>query len=70
VRLTAGPTLDLVIEDNGAGFAPGARAGVGLLSMRERAEELGGGCSIEPRRGGGSQVVVQIPLERGTIRGA
>ena len=44
VRLAVGDELQMRIEDDGVGIAPGARAGVGLLSMRERAEELGGRC--------------------------
>src|SRR5690606_27421756 len=38
----------LVVEgaDDGAGIAPGAAAGVGLSSMRERADELGGRLDV------------------------
>ena len=38
------------------------RAGVGLTSMRERAEELGGSCTLQPRPGGGSIVSARLPL--------
>jgi two-component system NarL family sensor kinase len=38
--------LRLRIRDDGGGLAAGRRAGVGLSSMRERAEELGGTCSV------------------------
>jgi two-component system, NarL family, sensor kinase len=39
--------LLLEVADNGNGLPKGNRAGVGFTSMRERAEELGGGCVIE-----------------------
>jgi signal transduction histidine kinase len=53
LRATWGSSaLRLRVEDDGGGLAPDARAGVGLASMRERAAELGGLCSIGPRRDG------------------
>jgi two-component system, NarL family, sensor kinase len=54
--------LRLSIEDDGAGLPANHRAGVGLASMRERAEELGGTFDIEPRPGGGACVQVVLPL--------
>ena len=38
--------LRLRVRDDGGGLAAGRRPGVGLSSMRERAEELGGTCSV------------------------
>ena len=40
-------SLALTICDDGIGLSLQASAGVGLRSMRERAEELGGACVIE-----------------------
>jgi two-component system NarL family sensor kinase len=42
VRLDAGDGLRVEIADDGRGLPADRRAGVGLRSMRERAEELGG----------------------------
>lgn len=39
---TDGRAVELTVADDGPGMASGARTGVGLRSMRERAEELGG----------------------------
>lgn len=39
--------VELVIRDDGSGFGDDAIPGVGLRSMRERAEELGGRSTIE-----------------------
>ncbi len=64
VRLVAGEMLQLTIEDDGTGIDPRASAGVGLLSMRERAEEVGGRCTVGPRANGGTQVRVELPVER------
>src|SRR5450755_227700 len=54
--------LQVEIVDDGIGLKTGYRAGVGLLSMRERAEELGGRWEISPSQGGGTKVSVNIPL--------
>ncbi len=54
--------LQVEIADDGIGLKTGYRAGVGLLSMRERAEELGGTCEISQSQGGGTKVSVSIPL--------
>ena len=57
--------LELEVADDGAGVAPGRRAGVGLRSMRERAEELGGACAVHPApTGGGTVVRAVLPLPR------
>ena len=46
--------------------APGCRRtpapGVGLSSMRERAEELGGTCTVTSTPGSGTVVEVRLPL--------
>jgi signal transduction histidine kinase len=54
--------LQVEIEDDGAGLPTAPRAGVGLRSMRERAEELGGTLRVEPRPAGGTRVVALLPL--------
>jgi signal transduction histidine kinase len=47
----------LTVTDDGAGFTPGdVRRGFGLLSMRERAERLGGRVRVQRARGGGTVV--------------
>ncbi|WP_433371342.1 sensor histidine kinase [Streptosporangium sp. CA-115845] len=52
----------LSIADDGIGLPERVRGGVGLLSMRERAAETGGSCTIGPRPGGGTEVVARLPL--------
>jgi signal transduction histidine kinase len=54
--------LHLRIVDDGHGFPANSRAGVGLLSMRERAEELGGHCCIASPPAGGTMVTVELPI--------
>jgi signal transduction histidine kinase len=58
---------DLCIEvcDTGSGLAPDRRPGVGLSSMRERAEELGGSFEAGDRPGGGTVVQARLPLDQG-----
>jgi signal transduction histidine kinase len=55
--------LRVEIHDDGRGVPPGARPGVGLHSMRERAEELGGRLEIVPSPDGGTQVTARLPFE-------
>jgi signal transduction histidine kinase len=62
VALAVGETLALEITDNGVGIPPDQRAGVGLNSMRERTEELGGLFSVSPSMEGGARVVARLPL--------
>ena len=58
----AGGVLELEVRDDGVGMAEGRRAGVGLSAMRERAEELGGSCDVEPDPEGGTRVLARLPL--------
>ena len=62
VRLSIADELLIEIGDDGMGLPPAVRLGVGLSSMRERAEEVGGHWQIEPRPGGGTCVRVRIPV--------
>jgi signal transduction histidine kinase len=57
------------VEDNGRGFSPalqspeGVLAGrLGLVSMRERIELVGGTLEIETEEGQGTTLFVRIPL--------
>lgn len=53
--------LELDIVDDGRGMAEPATHGLGLLSMRARAAEVGGSCAIAANPGGGVAVSVRIP---------
>ena len=61
--------LMVALEDNGVGFDPASaqrRGGVGLVSMRERIEAVGGHLAVESRPGGGgTSVVIEVPLDMG-----
>ncbi len=48
------------VEDDGTGIRPDAGGGVGLASMRERATELGGWCTVTPS-GRGTVVLAHLP---------
>ncbi|MDP9431041.1 MAG: sensor histidine kinase [Actinomycetota bacterium] len=69
VRVTPGRddggALVVTVADDGGGIAPGAPAGVGLVSLRERAAELGGRCSVECPATGGTVVRAVLPADGG-----
>ena len=56
-----GSKLIIEVTDNGIGLPPTPNAGVGLSSMRERAEELGGILMMEKQEKGTS-VKAHLPL--------
>jgi signal transduction histidine kinase len=57
--------LELVVADDGGGLARDHPTGVGLASMRERAAELGGSCTVASGPGG-TVVTAVLPLVRPT----
>ena len=65
LTLARGDELVLTIEDNGAGFDTAGvesnRSGFGLVSMRERAEALGGAFEVTSWVGTGTKVEVRVP---------
>jgi signal transduction histidine kinase len=63
VRLAVTDRVELTINDDGRGLPADAAAGVGLLSMRERAAELGGECALISTPRAGTTLRVWLPLE-------
>lgn len=60
--------VHLIIQDNGTGLIQSGApsTGLGIRSMRERAEELGGKCTINNQSGGrGTRIEVRIPITGG-----
>lgn len=63
-----GQEVVLTISDDGAGFDPGALGkngrdtGIGLLTMRDRAEFVGGRFSLDTAPGRGTSIKVQLPV--------
>jgi signal transduction histidine kinase len=55
-------SLRVEITDDGTGIQEDAHRGVGLSSMHERANELGGECLIENLPTGGTRVRARLPL--------
>jgi signal transduction histidine kinase len=66
VRLAMdGDALVVSVTDDGVGVPHDAAPGVGLTSMRERADELGGSLDIVAVEGGGTAVVARLPVVAG-----
>ncbi len=60
VRLGVGAQIEIEVVDDGRGIGA-APPGVGLSSMRERAAELGGTCTVAAGPGGGTVVRALLP---------
>ncbi len=64
VKLEQADGVRLVVEDDGCGFDPqgdSGTSGFGLLSMKERAESIGGSLNLESAPARGTRVEVAVP---------
>lgn len=60
---TEGDSIDVMIQDDGAGFYPSSkRRGLGLLGIRERVETIHGKLHISSEPGKGTKIQVEIPI--------
>ncbi len=57
-----GQSFNLEIDDNGVGIPQERKPSVGMSSMRERAEEIGGSIQIESTPEEGTRVSVNLPF--------
>ena len=65
VRLSVDEShLAVEVADDGVGIPPDVQAGVGLVSLRERAAELGGRTEVSCPASGGTVVRAWLPLSR------
>lgn len=63
VRLSyADQAVTLDVTDSGRGFSGGASVGLGLLSMRERVNALGGQFAIRSFPGEGTKITARVPV--------
>jgi two-component system, NarL family, sensor kinase len=62
LALADGNGLSIEVSDDGTGPRSAWQAGFGLISMRERAAELGGTCEAGPGPDGGGRVTASLPL--------
>ena len=53
----------VVVRDDGVGGADPAR-GSGLRGLADRVEALGGRLEMESRRGAGTRILAELPLDR------
>ena len=61
VEVSVNGALVVSVRDNGCG-APPTGGGTGLRSMRDRADQLGGACTVTFQRGHGTTVRAELPL--------
>ena len=60
-----GDTLVLRIADDGIGGITNAASGAGIQGMRERAHMVGGRLELRARAGGGTEVLLEVPVTGG-----
>jgi signal transduction histidine kinase len=60
--------LTLTVADDGHGRLPQESSGLGLATMRERAEEVGGTLTLNPAPGHGVTVQADLPLHPRMVR--
>lgn len=56
-------SIRIVIEDDGIGISGAETTGIGLDSMRERAEQIGGTVSIQSRPNAGTTIIATLPVQ-------
>ncbi len=66
-----GNLLTITFEDNGAGFNPGLlkirggnKGGIGLFSIQERTEALGGSFKVDSSPNKGCRFVINVPIKK------
>lgn len=62
IALRRSGALEVEVRDDGQGMQDGLRNGVGLVSLRERAEELGGEVLVHSSPGRGTRVSASLPV--------
>ncbi len=62
VVLEVGDRVELVVRDDGAGLPAEVSRRSGLANLVDRAEAVGGACSVRPGPGGGTEVTWSAPL--------
>jgi signal transduction histidine kinase len=60
-----GDALVVAVTDDGKGVPADIAPGVGLTSMRERTDELGGSIQVLSPGGGGTTVIARLPVASG-----
>lgn len=63
VAMAVNRHIELSIADDGIGIPTARRAGIGLNSIYERVDELGGLCEVRSAPGEGTQIKVSLPRE-------
>jgi len=61
-RDSGAPCLEMRVRDDGRGFGPRTRPGIGLSGMRERVEALAGSFDLQSSPNG-STVIIRLPLD-------
>jgi signal transduction histidine kinase len=62
VAVRVGAAVELIVQDDGVGIGAGHPNGLGLSSMTERAEELGGSLVVGPAPRSGTRLVARLPI--------
>jgi glucose-6-phosphate-specific signal transduction histidine kinase len=61
ITIAAGEDLRLLVSDDGDGIRDGNSASLGLKSLRQRSERLGGNLELGRSRKGGTRLTRHVP---------
>ncbi|WP_243297989.1 sensor histidine kinase [Bacillus litorisediminis] len=62
IDITLDKTLLLTVIDDGLGLSDNLQFGIGIKSMKERAEELGGSFYVHSPSAGGTEIKAELPI--------
>lgn len=69
LTILIGPgAIGITVADNGVGLGADHRPGAGIASLMERSELLGARTEFLPTPGGGTTVVMTVPVLEGAVR--
>jgi two-component system sensor histidine kinase UhpB len=66
--IRAGPSVEIVAEDDGKGMGPEVPFGLGLTGIEERVRALGGAMSVTQRHPEGLCVRISLPIQAAAIQ--
>jgi signal transduction histidine kinase len=62
--IISGDSLEILVQDDGAGFDPIQVKGNGLGNLQQRMDKLNGSCHVESFSGGGTSITLKLAMPK------